>query len=362
MFKESQIYLAMVFLKMFLRDFQSMLFNLFFPMAFIGVFLFTGGEPDPIKVGVIDKAQNQLSISFTSLLDQDTTFDVVEGLETELSAKLVDGELIAIVEIPEKFDYENQAGKLNLILDASQVRQLDGIKDSIEKTLLSIERELRGNEAMFSLEIVDMKARSQRYIDFLIPGLLAFMLMNLSIAGSGFNLVEYRRRGILKRLFVTPIMPKDFIISIVLARLVIVLIQLSVVLWFALLVLDIQLTGGLASLYGMIMLGSLVFLCFGFCFGSIAKTQEAIRPLVTSFTFPQLILSGVFFPISSLPEIIQPIAQFLPLSVIASSLRGIANDGLSLLSFDINLLGVLIWLIVSFFLATRYFVWRDVAG
>jgi ABC-2 type transport system permease protein len=132
------------------------------------------------------------------------------------------------------------------------VRQLDGIKDSIEKTLLSIERELRGNEAMFSLEIVDMKARPQRYIDFLIPGLLAFMLMNLSIAGSGFNLVEYRRRGILKRLFVTPIMPKDFIISIVLARLVIVLIQLSVVLWFALLVLDIQLTGGLVSLYGML--------------------------------------------------------------------------------------------------------------
>ena len=145
-------------------------------------------------------------------------------------------------------------------------------------------------------------------------------------------------------------------------RLVIVLIQLSVVLWFALLVLDIQLTGGLVSLYGMIMLGSLVFLCFGFCFGSVAKTQEAIRPLVTSFTFPQLILSGVFFPISSLPEIIQPIAEFLPLSVIASSLRGIANDGLSLFSFDLNLLGVVVWLIVSFFLATRYFVWRDVAG
>jgi hypothetical protein len=50
------------------------------------------------------------------------------------------------------------------------------------------------------------------------------------------------------------------------------------------------------------------------------------------------------------------------LSVIASSLRGIANDGLSLLSFDLNLIGVIFWLIVSFFLATRFFVWRDVAG
>tara|TARA_B100001173_G_scaffold49730_1_gene40444 strand:+ start:406 stop:1494 length:1089 start_codon:yes stop_codon:yes gene_type:complete len=362
MFTESQIHLALVFLKMFLRDIQSMIFNLFFPMAFIGVFIFTGGEPDPIKVGFVDKASNQLSRSFSLLLSEDTAFEVLEGSEDKLRDELIEGELVAIIEVPEVFDYANGSANLKLILDASQVRQLDGIKDSIEKTLLSIEREMRGTDAMFSLEIEDVKARPQRYIDFLIPGLLAFMLMNLSIAGSGFNLVEYRRRGILKRLFVTPIKPKDFIVSIVLARLMIVLIQLSVILWFALLILDIQLIGGLLSMYGMIMLGSLIFLCFGFCFGSIAKTQEAIRPLVTSFTFPQLILSGVFFPISSLPEIVQPVAQFLPLSVIASSLRGIANDGLSLLSFDLNLIGVIFWLIVSFFLATRFFVWRDVAG
>ena len=77
MFTESQIYLAMVFLKMFLRDIQSMLFNLFFPMAFIGVFIFTGGAPDPIKVGVIDRAQNQLSVTFSSLLEQDETLSLI---------------------------------------------------------------------------------------------------------------------------------------------------------------------------------------------------------------------------------------------------------------------------------------------
>ena len=331
-------------------------------MAFIAVFIFTGGEPDPIKVGIVDNASNQLSKNFTELVGEDPIFDIVQGDESNLRSDLINGDLIAIIKIPSDFDYINKAGKLKLILDASQVRQLDGIKDSIEKTLLSIERELRGIETMFSLEIEDVKARPQRYIDFLIPGLLAFMLMNLSIAGSGFNLVEYRRRGILKRLFVTPIRPQDFIISIVLARLVIVMIQLSVVLSFALLVLDIQLIGGLFSMYGMIILGSLIFLCFGFCFGSIAKTQEAIRPLVTSFTFPQLILSGVFFPINSLPDIIQPLAKMLPLSVIASGLRGIANDGLTLLSFDLNLVGVIFWLVISFIFATRYFVWRDVAG
>ena len=91
MFTDSQIHLAMVFLKMFLRDFQSMLFNLFFPMAFIGVFIFTGGEPDPIKVGVIDKAQNQLSVTFSTLLKQDKIFDVEEGSESNFGLRCSTG-------------------------------------------------------------------------------------------------------------------------------------------------------------------------------------------------------------------------------------------------------------------------------
>ena len=59
------------------------------------------------------------------------------------------------------------------------------------------------------------------------------MLMNLSIAGSGFNVVEFRRRGILKRLFVTPIKPIDFVSAIVIARMVIVLGQLTAIFGFA---------------------------------------------------------------------------------------------------------------------------------
>jgi ABC-2 type transport system permease protein len=188
------------------------------------------------------------------------------------------------------------------------------------------------------------------------------MLMNLSIAGSGFNIVEYRRRGILKRLFVTPIQPKDFIISIVLARTLIVLMQVSVVLGLAIALLDVKIMGSFLSLYGMVTLGTFIFLCLGFCLGSIAKTQEAVRPIVTSFTFPQLIFSGVFFPISSMPEIVQPFAHALPLSVIATGLRDIAIDGTSLLVFNTTTLGIVIWIMLSFFTVTKFFVWKEIAS
>ena len=362
MFTSLQLHLTKVFLKIFLRDRQSILFSLFFPLVFIGAFLFSGGEPDPINLGLVNNSTNTVSKNFTEIVTGDPLFNITEGEESDLKEQLFLGDQTAIIVIPENFDYLKKTGELRLLLDASQVRQLGTIKEALNTSLLSIERELRNVEPMFSVKVEDVKARPQRYIDFLLPGLLAFMLMNLSIAGSGFNIVEYRRRGILKRLFVTPIQPKDFIVSIVLARLAIVLVQISVVLGLAITLLDIKIVGSLFSLYGMVVLGTVIFLCLGFCLGSFAKTQEAIRPMVSAFVFPQLILSGVFFPISSMPELMQPVAHALPLSVIATGLRDIANDGTSLLILNTTTLGVGIWLILSFIIVTKFFVWKEVAS
>ncbi len=189
----------------------------------MGAFSFSGGEPDPINLGLVNNADSSASKNFSELVIADPLFNVTLGKEDALKEQLILGDQTAILVIPKNFNSNEGSSELKLLLDASQVRQQGVIKEVLNSSLLSIENELRGIKPMFTLKIEDVKARPQRYIDFLLPGLLAFMLMNLCLAGSGFNIVEYRRRGILKRLFVTPILPKDFIISIVLARLVIVL-------------------------------------------------------------------------------------------------------------------------------------------
>jgi ABC-2 type transport system permease protein len=124
----------------------------------------------------------------------------------------------------------------------------------------------------------------------------------------------------------------------------------------------VKILGSFLSLYIMIILGSSIFLCLGFCLGSIAKTQESVRAVGGLVTFPQLFLSGVFFPISSMPEIIQPIIHILPLTVVVRGMRGIANDGLSFADMNIVLIGIVAWLVISFVLATKLFVWKKVAN
>ena len=357
-----QFHLATVFLKIFLRDRQSIVFTLLFPLIFTGVFLFSDGEPDPIKLGLVNQSQSTLAANFSDLVAQEPLFNVTEGGLVELKQQLINGDQTALIVIPTNFEDAKEPSKITLLLDAAQVRQADAIAKTLNNSLISIERDITEIEPMFSLEVEDIQARPQRYIDFLLPGILAYMLMNLCIAGSGFNVVEYRRRGILKRLFVTPIQAKDFIVAIILSRMVIILTQISVILGLALMLLNIKIAGSLLSLYGMVILGTFIFLCIGFFLGSLAKTQEAIRPIVALTTFPQLILSGVFFPITSLHELLQPIAQALPLSVVVSGLRGISNDGASLLALNSTALGLVVWMAISFFVAVKYFVWKEVAN
>tara|TARA_B100000959_G_C14961555_1_gene616001 strand:- start:602 stop:1693 length:1092 start_codon:yes stop_codon:yes gene_type:complete len=360
---KTQLHLAKVFLKIFLRDRQSIFFSLFFPVIFMSVFSFANNSSqDPITIGVVDNSSNTLSQGFIESLNANPVFDVSLDNETALRSRLIEGDMTLVLILPDEFVEQAGGTELNLIVDAAQVQQLGLIVPLLEQTLISIEREFRNIEPMFSLAIEDVEARSQRYLDFLLPGLLAFTLMQLSIAGSGFNIEEYRRKGILKRLFVTPIKPKDFITSIVIARLVICLIQMSVLMAIAVFFLEVSIVGNFISLYLLIILGTVIFLCLGFCLGSIAKTQQAVMAVGNIVIFPQIFLSGVFYPIESMPALIQPIARVLPLSFIATGLREIANSGATLLEIIPSLIGIAVWFVIGFLLATRLFVWKEVAN
>ena len=78
--------------------------------------------------------------------------------------------------------------------------------------------------------------------------------------------------------------------------------------------------------------------------------------------FPQIFLSGIFYPIESMPELIQPIAYVLPLSFVSTAMREIAINGASLLAILPSLAGIGVWFVIAFILATRLFVWKEVAN
>lgn len=351
-------------MKIFLRDRQSIFFSLFFPVVFMSIFAFVRGGQEPIPLGVANQSDSALASALVDRLGGDAAFTVVSGDEETLRQQLVQGEQMLVLVVPAQFQAPpaGETAALRLLADTSQFNQLPLVEPMLEQKLMEIEREYRGEEAMFSVEVENVQALSQSYLDFLLPGLLAMMLMQLSVAGSGYNVVEFRRKGILKRLFVTPLQPRDFVAAIVAARLGIVLIQLTVLLAFALFVLRVNIIGNFAEFYLVAIIASLVFLNIGFCIGSMAKTQQAIMAIGNIVIFPQIVLSGVFYPIDAMPGIVQPLAQVLPLTFVVSGLRDIAVAGATLLEVVPSLIGMAVWFVIGFALATRMFVWKDVAA
>ena len=292
MFNKPQAYLTKVFIQIFLRNKQYIIFSLILPLLILGIVGLNEGDTDPIDIGLVNNSESNLSQEFIEQLTSSNLFNVEQDSEDKLRTDLINGDLMVVLIIPRAMDIEVDNLDIKLLVDKSQTQFIQTIEPILNQSLLSIERQITGNIPMFKLVVEDVKSRTLSYIDFLLPGIMAFMLMNLSIAGSGFNVVEFRRRGILKRLFVTPIKPIDFVIAIVIARMVIVLGQLSIIFSFALFILDVNVVGNIFNLYFVIVFGILMFLTLGFSLGSLAKTQESVGVMATIFIYPQLVLSS----------------------------------------------------------------------
>ena len=182
MFTSLQLHLAGVFLKIFLRNRQAILFSLFFPLIFIGAFSFSGGERDPFLIGVADQSKSSIASEFIQSLEAEDLFTVLEGDFSDLESELLAGDLEGLILIPQNFVSLEELGALEFYVDASQTRQVGVIQKAIDSSLITIERKIRNTSPLFNIELKDVKARPQRYIDFLLPGLLAFMIMIVQVA------------------------------------------------------------------------------------------------------------------------------------------------------------------------------------
>lgn len=351
-------------LRMYVRDRQSVFFALFFPLLFMLAlgFMVSDTDVEPIEIGVVASESVEAG-SLVQALEMQSLLNVHQETEAAARDALKKGERRLVVVIPENYSGNTtEQHQLTILVDAGKPQEVQQGLAILQSTLTEVERELRNEAPLFALTVEDVEARQSRYIDFLIPGLLALMVMQLSIAGSGFNIVEYKRKGILKRLFVTPLRPLAFIISLIVSRLVIVLAQITLMLAVAKIVFDVEIVGSWLLLYLFAILGGILFLALGFVLGGIAKTQNSVMTIGNLFIFPQMFLAGVFFALESLPTWLQPVAQLLPLSFVSSAMRLVANEATSVGELTFDLVGIAAWIALGLFLAVYFFRWGEEAN
>ncbi len=196
-----------------------------------------------------------------------------------------------------------------------------------------------------------------RYIDFLIPGLLGMNLMGSGMWGIGFNLVQTRRRKLLKRYLATPMRKSHFLASFVLSRLLFMVLEVAALVGFGWLVFGVQVRGSMINLLIVSVIGALAFAGLGLLTASRAQTIEGISGLMNFVMMPMWIFSGVFFSYTNFPESMQPFIQALPLTPLNDALRSIMLDGAPLGENLARLAAIGAWGGLSFLAALKLFRW-----
>jgi ABC-type multidrug transport system permease subunit len=198
-----------------------------------------------------------------------------------------------------------------------------------------------------------------RYVQFLFPGLLGTNIMGGGLFGLGFLLVDMRVRKLFKRFVATPMRHSDFLLAMVIGRLVLLIPEMTCLLTVGYFAFELPMRGSLITLAIVIFFGAAAFSGIGLLIGSRTEKTETATGLINfTMVLPQWLLSGVFFSSSNFPDAAQPFIQALPLTQLINALREVILEGKTLLevSWRIGILAA--YAIVAYTLALRWFKWR----
>jgi ABC-type multidrug transport system permease subunit len=198
------------------------------------------------------------------------------------------------------------------------------------------------------------------YVRFLVPGMLAQGVVIAGLFGMGYAMVRYRQSRFLRKLATTPLSRAEFVLAQILARLVLVVVQLLVMLLVARALFDVRITASsVASVLVVGAAGLVSFMGVGFLLSCVVKTEDVVVDIINAVSVPIALLSEIFFSSDELPRPLAWAASFLPSTQMVRAMRAVLLHGDDARAVLFPALAVLAgWAIVTFVVAVRAFKWR----
>ena len=339
--EQSSLYqLTMVRFRLFLREPEAIFWIFVFPILLaVGLGIAFRNRPaDVFQVGATTPQLTQAlaadkGLKAATMNDADGTRALATGSILLLVTKTPDG-------VSYKYDETNPDARTARMVADRAIQTAAGRPEAVH-----VENQL-------------VHETGARYIDFVVPGLLGMNLMGSAIWGMGFSIVESRQKKLLKRLVASPMPRWQYLLSYLLSRLSMLVIEVVGFLGFARWVFGVPFRGSMWQLGLLCVLTSLAFSALGLLVASRATTMEAASGLMNLVMLPMWILSGVFFSATRFPSVIQPVVRALPLTAAIEALRGNMLQGTNLGQLTPQI-GILIaWLVVPFVISLRIFRWR----
>ena len=164
----------------------------------------------------------------------------------------------------------------------------------------------------------------------LVPGLIAIILFQTATSLTALAIVKERERGTIEQLIVTPIRSWELVVAKIIPYIIVSFANTVLILAIGTFLFGVPLRGSLILLFGLVGLYLLPTLGLGLLISTAAKTQQQAQLMTMPIMLPSMMLSGVFFPISSLPLFLQFVSNLLPLTYFIYILRSVLVKGVGL--------------------------------
>ncbi len=224
-------------------------------------------------------------------------------------------------------------GKLSVVIDEKngQVEyHFDPLNPDAQLTYLKLSK-IFGRKDIITKEstenIEPLTLSGTRYIDFLVPGLIAMGIMMSCLWGMSYGIIEKRSKKLLRRMVATPMKKSHFLIALMTVRIGMNFVESALLFIFAHLVFNITIQGNILALLTIFITGNVAFAGIAIFISSHTANTEIGNGLINVVVLPMMVLSGIFFSYHNFPAWSIPVIQKLPLTLLADGVRSIFIEG-----------------------------------
>lgn len=359
---------AKIDIKRLFRDKVAIFWVFFFPLLFLIIFgtIFNGDNDDiSFRVGLLNNSETEFAAQFESEIRTNDLFEVDEEVVDEATAreKMNRGQLEATIILPEGFGAISEekgypVGNAEILYDQSNETAGQTLSSVLQGVFEGINSEYVTVEAPFSVTAESTATKGLTQFDYTFSGILGFTLLSLGIFGPTTVFPRMKQRGVLRRYKTTTLKVWQFFTGNVISNAFIGLIAVAIMYAFALVVFDLNMRGNYFNLGFVVILGTIMLFGIGLAIGGWAKNENQAAPLAQVATLPMMFLSGVFFPTFLMPDFLQSITQFIPLTPVIDSVRLIITENASLVDLGPQIGIMAAWTVVVYLIAFKVFRWE----
>ena len=177
----------------------------------------------------------------------------------------------------------------------------------------------------------------QGVLSYTAPALLAVLAVFFGFILTGVSFLRERSQGTLERLMASPVSRGDLALGYLFGFLIFAMIQSIIILLFTIYALNIQYRGDLWQIFVMQVISTIGAVNLGIFISTYARNEFQVVQFIPLFITPQVFLSGVLWPVEQMPDYLQWISRFLPLTYAIRGLREIMLQGASLADIPLEL-------------------------